>query len=55
MLFPVGGIKPESLESYVLARATGFGIGSSLYNLGKSTLEVIKPGKALKKGWDKLN
>ena len=55
MLFPVGGIKPESLESYFLAGATGFGIGSALYHPGKSVLEIVKTGKAFKKVWDKLN
>ena len=55
MLFPVGGIKPDSIESYVLAGATGFGIGSALYHPGKSVLEIVNAGKAFKKSWDKLN
>ena len=54
-LFPVGGIQPDSIESYVLAGATGFGIGSALYYPGKSVLEVVKSGKAFKQSWDKLN
>ncbi|WP_019141041.1 2-dehydro-3-deoxy-6-phosphogalactonate aldolase [Noviherbaspirillum massiliense] len=33
-LLPVGGIKPESMSSYVAAGATGFGIGSQLYKPG---------------------
>tara|TARA_B100000586_G_scaffold184134_1_gene135147 strand:- start:248 stop:883 length:636 start_codon:yes stop_codon:yes gene_type:complete len=55
MLFPVGGIEPDSIETYVLAGATGFGIGSALYHPGKSVLEVVKAGKAFKKSWEKLN
>ena len=55
MLFPVGGIQPDSLESYFLAGATGFGIGSALYHPGKSLLEIVKDGKAFIKSWDKLN
>jgi len=55
MLFPVGGIQPASLESYILAGATGFGIGSALYHPGKSVLEIVNAGKAFKKSWDKLN
>ena len=45
MLFPVGGIEPESIEPYVLAGATGFGIGSALYKPGKSALEIVKIGR----------
>lgn len=30
-LFPVGGIHPESMDAYVAAGATGFGIGGQLY------------------------
>ena len=55
MIFPVGGIKPETIESYVLAGATGFGIGSALYHPGKSILEIVEAAKAFKKSWDKLN
>ena len=55
MLFPVGGIEPDSIETYVLAGATGFGIGSALYHPGKSVLEVVEAGKAFKKSWEKLN
>ncbi len=55
MLYPVGGIKPESLKSNFLVGATGFGIGSSLYHPGKSVLEIIKTRKAFKNIWDKLN
>jgi 2-dehydro-3-deoxyphosphogalactonate aldolase len=54
MLFPVGGIEPESIESYVLAGATGFGIGSALYKPGKSVLEIVKIGRQFIKNWEKI-
>mgnify|MGYP001251756185 CR=1 FL=1 len=55
LLFPVGGIQPESIEAYVLAGATGFGIGSALFHPGKSVSEIVNSGKAFKKSWEKLN
>ena len=54
MLFPVGGIEPESIAPYVLAGATGFGIGSALYKPGKNVLEVVKKGRAFIKSWEKI-
>ncbi len=35
-LFPVGGISPSNMTTYLEAGATGFGIGSALYKPGKS-------------------
>ena len=55
LLFPVGGIQPDSIESYVLAGATGFGIGASLFHPGKSISEIVKSAKAFKKSWDQLS
>jgi len=54
MLFPVGGIMPESMESYLLAGATGFGLGSALYRPGQSVLDVGLMGKNFIKNWKKL-
>jgi|TARA_B110000263_G_scaffold73464_1_gene64216 2-dehydro-3-deoxyphosphogalactonate aldolase len=55
MLFPVGGIIPESMESYILAGATGFGLGSALYRPGQSVLDVGLMGKIFIKNWKLLN
>ena len=55
LLFPVGGIIPESMESYVLAGANGFGIGSALYRPGQSVLDVGLMGKVFIKSWEKIN
>lgn len=54
MLFPVGGIIPESMESYILAGATGFGLGSALYRPGQSVLDVGLMGKIFIKNWKLL-
>ena len=35
-LLPVGGITPSSMQDYVLAGASGFGLGSALYAAGDS-------------------
>jgi 2-dehydro-3-deoxyphosphogalactonate aldolase len=54
MLFPVGGIIPESMESYPLAGATGFGLGSALYRPAQSVLDVGLMGKIFIKNWKLL-
>ena len=40
LLFPVGGIKPESMAAYWAAGASGFGTGSNLYRPGASADQV---------------
>lgn len=39
-LLPVGGITPENMHSYLVAGASGFGIGSALYKSGMTTNQV---------------
>ena len=39
-LLPVGGITPENMSSYLIAGATGFGIGSALYKSGMKATQV---------------
>lgn len=39
-LFPVGGITPGNMGSYLAAGASGFGIGSALYKPGASAEQV---------------
>lgn len=39
-LLPVGGIQTENMSRYLAAGATGFGIGSALYQPGKPANEV---------------
>jgi 2-dehydro-3-deoxyphosphogalactonate aldolase len=40
LVFPVGGIKPESMAAYWAAGADGFGTGSNLYHSGAAVDEV---------------
>lgn len=40
LLIPVGGITPTNIPAYLQAGASGFGMGSNLYTVGKS-LEAI--------------
>jgi 2-dehydro-3-deoxyphosphogalactonate aldolase len=39
-VFPVGGIRPDTLASYWAAGANGFGTGSSLYSPGADAAAV---------------
>ena len=39
-LFPVGGISPVKMAAYIAAGASGFGLGSSLYQPGLSAAQV---------------
>lgn len=39
-VFPVGGINPGNMASYLAAGANGFGIGSALYKPGKSLADL---------------
>ena len=43
------------MESYILAGATGFGLGSALYRPGQSVLDVGLMGKIFIKNWKLLN
>ncbi len=45
-LLPVGGIDPESMETYVAAGANGFGLGSALYRSGDSPADTSQKASA---------
>ena len=47
LLFPVGGIGPDSLASYWAAGASGFGTGSGLYRPGRSAQAVAAAAATL--------
>jgi 2-dehydro-3-deoxyphosphogalactonate aldolase len=48
-LLPVGGINPSNMEAYVDAGATGFGIGSQLYQPGMTPSDVRAAAEAFMK------
>jgi len=47
LLFPVGGIGPDSLAAYWIAGASGFGTGSGLYRPGSGAAAVAAAAHAL--------
>jgi 2-dehydro-3-deoxyphosphogalactonate aldolase len=50
-VFPVGGITPESMAAYFAAGATGFGIGSALYQPGVQVDIVRERALAFVRAW----
>jgi 2-dehydro-3-deoxyphosphogalactonate aldolase len=46
LLLPVGGIRPDSLAPYLAAGATGFGLGSALYQPGMTPAQVTATARA---------
>lgn len=50
-LLPVGGIKPESIEAYVDAGATGFGLGSALYKPGMTAEQTASTARQFVAAW----
>jgi len=50
-LWPVGGVTPQSLASWVQAGATGFGIGSQLFRPGMAIAEVAAAARAFVAAW----
>lgn len=54
VLVPVGGIVPERLAAYQVAGARGFGLGSALYQPGRSTEDVAKRAQEFVAAWHKI-
>lgn len=50
-LLPVGGITPETMASFVVAGATGFGLGSALYAPGMRPADVRRTAEAFISAW----
>ncbi|MGY0398576.1 MAG: 2-dehydro-3-deoxy-6-phosphogalactonate aldolase [Ostreibacterium sp.] len=53
-MYIVGGVKPNNLDQWKNAGANGFGIGSSLYQSGKSTEDISLDAKAFVEAYDKI-
>lgn len=51
LLFPVGGIGPDSMAAYRAAGANGFGIGSALYKPGMPAAEVAAAARRFADAW----
>ena len=50
-VFPVGGIKPDSMAAYRSAGARGFGLGSALYRPGDSAAKTGRNARAFVEAW----
>lgn len=50
-LWPVGGIKPDTMAGWIKAGATGFGIGGALYTPGLTAAEVGARARAYVEAW----
>jgi 2-dehydro-3-deoxyphosphogalactonate aldolase len=50
-LWPVGSITPESIAPWLAAGATGFGIGSALYQPGLSVEDISRRAQAYAAAW----
>ena len=50
-LFPVGGISPVKMAAYIAAGASGFGLGSSLYQPGLSAAQVGERAAEIIAAW----
>ena len=54
LLFPVGGILPDSMAAYVSAGANGFGLGSALYAAGQTDEQVGERARRFVAAWRAL-
>lgn len=50
-LTPVGSITPESIAAYARAGASGFGLGSALYQPGRGVDEVAARARQFVQAW----
>ena len=50
-LWPVGGVTPQSIEPWVRAGASGFGIGSQLFRPGTSLAALADAARAFVSAW----
>jgi 2-dehydro-3-deoxyphosphogalactonate aldolase len=51
LFLPVGGIAPETLQPFVAAGASGFGLGSALYRQGATPTQVAANARAFTAAW----
>ncbi|MCP9222624.1 2-dehydro-3-deoxy-6-phosphogalactonate aldolase [Erythrobacter sp. LQ02-29] len=54
-VLPVGGIEVDSMEPWVKAGASGFGLGSSLYKPGRTPAEVGERAREFVEAWRELS
>ncbi|HVF64052.1 MAG TPA: 2-dehydro-3-deoxy-6-phosphogalactonate aldolase [Casimicrobiaceae bacterium] len=54
LIFPVGGIRPDNIETYWAAGASGFGTGSNLYRPGATANDVREIALRFRAAFDAL-
>jgi 2-dehydro-3-deoxyphosphogalactonate aldolase len=54
IVLPVGGIKPETMATYMAAGADGFGLGSALYTPSMPVEEVAQNARRFAEAWNAL-
>lgn len=51
LVWPVGGVEPDSMAGWIAAGANGFGIGSAIYKPGMDAADVSAAAKRFVDGW----
>jgi 2-dehydro-3-deoxyphosphogalactonate aldolase len=54
IVLPVGGIKPETMASYMVAGADGFGLGSALFTPAMAIDEIGQNARRFAQAWHAL-
>lgn len=54
-VFPVGGVEPSNMATFIAAGATGFGIGSSVYRPGDTPETVHAKASSFVTAWRSLD
>jgi 2-dehydro-3-deoxyphosphogalactonate aldolase len=54
LFLPVGGIKPDTMRTFVEAGANGFGLGSALFTPALSAAEVGENARRFAEAWRRL-
>ncbi|WP_414470858.1 2-dehydro-3-deoxy-6-phosphogalactonate aldolase [Microvirga sp. M2] len=54
IVLPVGGIRPDTMKSYVDAGADGFGLGSALFTPTMGVEDVARNARAFADAWKEL-
>ena len=53
-LYIVGGVGPDTFETWRKAGANGFGLGSSLYKPGDSVADIAAKAADMVAAWDEI-
>lgn len=54
-VYAVGGVEPDSVQRWIEAGASGFGLGSGVFKPGRSALDTGRAAAAFVKAWEQRN